>query len=435
MKFLNHRDRSERRGGKGLHNPFQRTIPISALSALSACKTANTAEGEMQLSAIMSANAANLAGIADGDWGLISPFGEHPSPDGSYVQKFSREQADKVVATWNSITGTAARVFKNLWHGLGAKNTCPVWDGHPETDKKRWPITKLLAEITDLRVGESGLEGRLTWNAKGDGARTRGPLFPSSLWWHWPPAGNPPAVFPELLESVGLVSHPNISGVPAWTHNSTLASQMEAQSTQNKESTMLKKLIEKLGLKAEATEDQVTDAVAALQSTANSNAASLTTANAAKADLETQLTTANGKVTALEGEKVGLTTEVANLTTANAALTDGILDAFEVAGKITPAQRPEAKAKFTANGAQPAAVITELKEKKPAMNTQALELNGKRIDISTANARQAALESAVSTRMKADGVDYSTAFARVQADPEFKQLFEAMSDPTKKPAA
>jgi hypothetical protein len=176
--------------------------------------TANSAE--MQLSAVISANAANLAAIEDGDWGVIAPYGDHPSPDKSYIQKFSREQAEKVVATWNSITGTAARVFKNLWHGLGAKSTCPVWDGHPETDKKRWPITKLLAEITDLRIGEAGLEGRLTWNEQGSGARTRGPLYPSSLWWHWPPSGEPPSVFPELLESVGLVPTPNISGVPAW---------------------------------------------------------------------------------------------------------------------------------------------------------------------------------------------------------------------------
>jgi hypothetical protein len=159
---------------------------------------------EMQLSALLSENAANISAITDGDWGMIAPYGDHPAPDRSYIQKFSREQAEKVVKTWNSITGTAARVFKNLWHGLGAKSTCPVWDGHPETDKRRWPIEKLLAEITDLRLGDSGLEGRVTWNDRGLTARTRGPLYPSSLWWHWPP-NEERNVFPELLESAGLV--------------------------------------------------------------------------------------------------------------------------------------------------------------------------------------------------------------------------------------
>ena len=60
-------------------------------------RTANDANVEMQLSALISANAADMTAIADGEWGVISPFGDHPSPDGSYVQKVSREQAEKVV--------------------------------------------------------------------------------------------------------------------------------------------------------------------------------------------------------------------------------------------------------------------------------------------------------------------------------------------------
>lgn len=397
-------------------------------------------EGDMQLSAVISANAANLAAIEDGDWGVISPFGDHPSPDGSYVQKFSREQAEKVVKTWNSITGTAARFFKNALHGLGAKSTCPVWDGHPETDKKRWPVSKLLAEITDLRVTDAGLEGRLSWNSKGDTARTRGPLFPSSLWWHWPPSGNPPSVFPELLESVGLVPTPNISGVPAWTHNSNLASELGAQSTANQqhESTMLKKLIQALGLGAEATEDQVTDAVAALQSTANAAADNLKTANSAKATLENDLKTANAAKEKAEADlktandaKEKAEADLAAAQTANTALAEGVATAFELAGKITPAQRTETIGKFTANGANISGLITELKDKKPEMNTKSLELEGKRIDISTANARQAAVAELVTKRMKADDCDYNTAYGKVSTDPANAQLFAAMADPVR----
>ena len=151
----------------------------------------------MRLSA--SVCTANIADVADGQWALIAPYGDHASPDGSYTQKFDRGQADKVVKAWNSITGKAARLFKNLWHGLGAKDSCPVWDGHPETDRKRWPVEKLLAQITSLRAGDGGLEGQIAWSANSASARTRGPLYPSPLWWHWPPAGEPPAVFPELL--------------------------------------------------------------------------------------------------------------------------------------------------------------------------------------------------------------------------------------------
>ncbi len=101
---------------------------------------------EMRLSAAICT--ANISAVADGDWALISPYGSHASPDGSYTQHFDRAQADKVVKTWNSISGTAARAFKNLWHKRGGTFSVPVWDGHPETDKTRWPVEKLLAEIT-----------------------------------------------------------------------------------------------------------------------------------------------------------------------------------------------------------------------------------------------------------------------------------------------
>ena len=67
--------------------------------------TANAvSQGEMRLSGVTSTG--NVAGVADGEWALISTYGDHPSPDGSYVQHFPRSQAEQVVKTWNSITGT-----------------------------------------------------------------------------------------------------------------------------------------------------------------------------------------------------------------------------------------------------------------------------------------------------------------------------------------
>jgi type II secretory pathway pseudopilin PulG len=393
------------------------------------------AGAELRLSAFLTPNAPNIAGIRNDEWFVICPLGEFPSPDKSYTQVLTREQAEEVVRTWNSIPGTAARWFKNKWHKLKSTiNGAPGWDGHPETDQARWPVERLLCEVTDLRVTDAGLEGKITWNEKGLERRTRGPLYPSPIFWHLPP-NDQRKVFPVLLESIGLVPTPNISSVPAWTQNAS----PEAADNQPNENTMLKKLIEKLGLGASATEDEALAAVVTLQSTANtakSDKDALTTANSAKADLEGKLTTANAKVTTLEGEKTALTTEVATLKTANGTLVEGVLDLFEAAGKFTPAQRKDVAAKFTANIADSAAVITELKEKKPEINTRPLELNGNRIDISTANARATALEAAISKRMKDDGIeDRGVAYDRVKADPNYKQLFEAMSDPTKAKAA
>lgn len=376
---------------------------------------------------------ANIAEAADGDWVPVAPYGEHPSPDGSYVQVFTREQADKVVATWNSITGTAARLFKNMWHGLGARNTCPVWDGHPETDKIRWPKAKCLGEIVDLRTGNDGLEGQLRWTGN---ARPRGPLFPSPLWWHWPPAGEPPAVYPELLESVGLVPTPNISSVPAWTQNAApdLASQSEAEPKETNTANIMEKskLIPLLGLAADATDDQIDAALKGVATTANA----LQTANTAKADIETQLTTANAELTTAKAEVTSLTGERDTLKTANTALTSekdvlvkGALDLAEKRGAITPAERADFQTRLaTANTA--AAALTELQTRK-AMNTTPVEINGQRIDLSTANARANALETAIAQRMEAEKCTRAEAFTKCQQDAALKPLFDAMQDPSR----
>ncbi len=412
-------------------------------------RTAN--ENDMRLSAALCT--ANIAGVADGEWALISPYGDHAAPDGSYTQHFDRPQAEKVVATWNSITGRAARLFKNVMHGLGPKSSTPVWEGHPETDRLRWPKDKLLAEVTDIRTGHDGLEGRVTWNAKGAATRTRGPLFPSALWWHWPPAGTPPAVFPELLESIGLVATPNISGVPAWTANAHFVgfdtpfagdpqadnqNQNQNQNDMNPEQLLALRKALNLPETADAA-TIISTANAALQLT-TANAAlvterdALATANAALTTERDNLQTANATLTterdSAVAERNGLTTANTALTTANAALRTGVLNLAEKKGAITPAEREGFQTRLaTANTAADA--LRELPDRK-AMNTTRVEINGSRVDITTANARADVITTAVAKRMKDDACDHSTAYAKVKADPMFAAVFAAMADPTRK---
>ena len=401
-------------------------------------RTANSAE--LCLSEFVSANAPDAAQIEDGQWLDIAPFGDFQRPDGSAVQRFSPDQAEKVLRTWNSITGTAARYFKNLLHGLGAKSTCPIWDGHPDDDKARYPVERCLGEITDLRTTANALQGRVKWNPKGMASRRRGPLYPSPLWWHMPPSGDPPAVFPELLESVGLDPHPNIRGVRAWTANSALDPLASPEaSNQNQSHNMDKKKIAlALGLTETATESEIDAALAGLRTTANAastaNASLLTitverdTALANLTTANTALAGANTKVTALTTERDGLLAEKGALTTANAALVEGTLNLIEKHGLITPADREATRTKLTtANTA--AATLTELADKKPVVNVKRVEINGNRIDISTANARSEAFNDLVSKRMKDHSEDRDTAFAKVMADPSNKALVDAMQQP------
>lgn len=395
-------------------------------------RTAN--ENEMRLSAAICT--ANIAGVADGGWALISPYGDHAAPDGSYAQRFDRQQAGEVVKTWNSITGQAARVFKNMWHGLGAKFTAPVWDGHPETDRQRWPKEKLLAEITDLRAGEAGLEGCITWNARGASERSARRLYPSALWWHLPPSGIPPLVFPELLESVGLVATPNISGVPAWTANANPFAGDPQAENQNQNDTMNQEQLDAL---RKALNLPVTADAATIISTANA-ALQLTTANSTlateKADVETKLREKHAELTTANEAKTAALQSVTDLSTANTALTTevaalrkGALDLAEKKGALTPAERPAFDERLKTANTRDAA-FTELQTRK-ALDVDRVEIHGSRVDITTANARADVINTAVAKRMKDTDCDYDAAYVAVQKDPMFAAVFAAMADPAR----
>lgn len=185
----------------------------------------------------------------------------------------------------------------------------------------------------------------------------------------------------------------------------------------------MKKITTHLGLPDTATED---DIIAKLLE----RAGAAQTANAAQETLRTQLTTANASVVTLTGERdtlrtanAALTTERDSFKTANAALIDGIVIVAEKTGKITPAQREELKGKITANAAQ---ALKELSEARTVLNTANVEINGKRMDLSTANARQTVFNGEVQKRMKAGNIGYDAAFEEVLKDPQFKPLADAM---------
>ncbi len=410
----------------------------------------------MECSAALST--ANIADVSDGEWAAIAPYGDHPSPDATYIQHFDRPQAEKLIRTWNSLTGTAARIFKNLWHGLGPGGAIPVWDGHPETDRRRWPSEKLLASISELRAGKDALEGRVTWNRKGAAARTRGPLYPSPLWWHWPPTGTPPTVYPELLESVGLVPTPNISSVPAWTQNSPTARDLIPASIDPATPLSEQPICADSGAQPFASDTQAdnqpamtneqfmalryalglpetADAAACISAAQSATAvaqqltereAALATANTAWTALEDQLTEANSQAAALTFERDQLQTANAGLTTEIETLRAGLLDLAEGKGSIAPAEREAFLTRLTANAAT---TVGELRGRS-ALNTQPVEINGNRVDLSTANARQGALHAAVQRRMKEESLGYEEAFFRCSQDPALKGLFDAMQQPT-----
>lgn len=428
-------------------------------------RTANSAVAETPAELVFAcASTANALPeqLADG-WHVLSPFGEFPSPDGRYVQVFGRAQADAMVRSWNSIAGRFGRLMKNAVHRRTASMSLPIYDAppgaaHPDLEPLREVKTPIIGEATELRSSNAGLEGFVKWTeAARAGDRQPGPLYPSSNWWH-ERADASGRVYPEHIESVTLTRTPNIRTVPAWTANSqkpvpsaqcsetshtTLAgiplAHNQTANTDPMNQEQLNALRKSLGLPETADPaaciQAATTANAALATLAERDAA-LNTANTTVTTLNTErdaLRTQHGSLTT---ERDSLTTERDTLQTANTALAaevatlrKGLLDLAQERGAITPAERESFETRLsTANTIADA--LTELPKRK-AMNVQSIELNGTRHDLSTANARMDALETAVKTRMDADKCDRDTAYGRVKADKNFAGLFAAMQDPAK----
>jgi hypothetical protein len=420
-------------------------------------RTANTAVAESPAGLVFDcATTANALPeqLADG-WHVLAPFGEFPEPGGRYVQVFGASQADAMIRSWNSIAGRSFRWLKNVRHRLKPSLSMPIFDAppgacHPDLDPSDWSKLPIVGEVTELRATANAIEGKVLWSDSARrGDRERGPLHPSINWWHDRPdaAGR---VYPEHVESVTLTRTPNIRTVPAWTANADLSAIRNPQSeiaptlpgtspeenqqhTQPMNQEQLNALRKSLGL------PETADPAACITAATTANAALATLA-----ERDAALNTANSTVSTLNTERDTLrtqhgaiTTERDTLKTANTALnaerdaiTVGILDVAEKRGIITPAEREAFKTRIsTANTAADA--LKELATRKPAMNTQSVEINGTRLDLSTANARQGALQDAVAKRQKADDCDYDTAYARAKADPNFSALFAAMQDPAK----
>ena len=407
--------------------------------------TANSAR-----TACFCANASPILETPADGWFVIAPYGEHPAPDGSYVQVFTRNEAEKMVSTWNSFAGRAARWAFNLRHrGHIADTSAAVWQGHPDADPERWPDKLELAGIADLRAGENGLEGQTTWNAETMKQRQAGPLKPSPFWMH----GKPDAqgrVFPELLLSVGLVASPNISQSPAWTKNAP-----DGQPKNQNETAMTQSEIAKsLGLAPDASWDAIRAAI----NGATANATALATANATTTTVREQLTTANTELGTLRTEKQTLTTangtltterdqlKTSNgaLTTANATLTttiNGLGEQLalvaEKAGLCLPSEREAVKGKLTINstGDKPVTaenVLTSAKElgaKSPVLNTRPIGSLATPGNLATANAAANTFETKVSEIVKARSCSRGEAWDIAKADPANAGLLQAMNQP------
>jgi hypothetical protein len=261
--------------------------------------------------ALVGAYNALRTGMAGNElWFRLAPYGEFPQTIQTergprrIVQLVDRESADALAANFRSLTGRTANFFRGV----------PIYEGHP--DDRAWREenpgvkAKAVGRIKEIEVRDDGPWARAVFNDEGAEMITGEAAAYSGQSPHWrmeEVPGKPGAYRPVLLMSVGLLNTPNIAENAIGINDGSGTGAPEAggrdgekpenrdqkpdgggaaapTTTTNNE--MDKKLLERLGLKPEASEEAIAQAVNAALDRADA-------AEAAKADAETKLAAAN----------------------------------------------------------------------------------------------------------------------------------------------
>ena len=282
-------------------------------------------EGEYPKSDVDVVGLGNAVEIGADGWALV-PYGDWPHAEG--LQHFGREEAQTIVG-----------YFKNTWNRIKrAVVGLPIFKGHPDLPApigNEYPDKGEYGQVADMDARPDGLAIKLILSEAGATLVERGLKYISP---HWlanavgKTTAGKTIYAPVFLKSIGLTRSPNIP-CPSLVNSATSAAHGAGKTTQenqvNKEA-----LIKLLGLANEATEEQITAAIVALQKRPEPSA--LANETAAK-------TAAEGKVTALEGEKSTLATKVTEAQTAlanerKARIDEVVADAIRK-GVVTEAEK------------------------------------------------------------------------------------------------
>ncbi|HSI08826.1 MAG TPA: hypothetical protein VK985_09545 [Rariglobus sp.] len=305
----------------------------------------------------------------DNGWSLLR-YGVYPNQVG--LQVFDREGAEAMVRAANSLAGRAADAFRGL----------PIYVGHP--DDAAWakanPTVRCEAvgRMPELQATDAGLRLRTAWNTKGkELVEGDAPVFDS----YSPNWGMLPITYqgrkafrPVELFSIGLTNKPNIPGTFIGLNEALPADLPLVPEKQKQATTMKDLLIALLALLGiTVPKETADDAFAPFIDQAKTKLADMkpsSAVNEIQALLDTakqQLTAANGQVTTAVNEAAALRTALA---TERAGRAGVVITTAINEGRLTEAQKPDWLAKFTAPGADFAAVQAELGKLTKAVNTK-----------------------------------------------------------------
>ncbi|MBI5770826.1 MAG: hypothetical protein HZA93_23820 [Verrucomicrobia bacterium] len=380
------------------------------------------------------ASAINVAADPAAEWVELR-YGVYPNAVG--LQVLDRAAAEAMVRTFNSLPNRAADLFRGL----------PGYVGHPDDPTWRRDNPGVRAEaigrIKDVQAGEAALRLRVALNDEGrrlvSGPAAAYDSF-SPNWGMVPITHQGRKAFrPVELYSIGLTNQPNIPGTFIGLNEALPLETPDPASQIPNFSAMKSKLIALLAAlgRPVANADTVSDdQLAAAVNEATPVAAQLVTASNEHATTRTKLATAeaalataNQSLATATNEKGALNSQLSTLnsalTTERAARAELLLTGAINEGRITAAQKPEWLGRFTAAGADFAAVSAELAGLKRAVNTQSKTagLGARRAVSAESKAKITAINEAVETKKKATGLSHDAAYAAVRR--EKPELFPA----------
>lgn len=298
----------------------------------------------------------------DAEWFQVAPYGEHPNRVG--LQVFTKDAADKIVGSFNSVAAKIGRLFRGV----------PIYAGHPDVDPSRWPDSRRLGKITALEARNDGLYGKATWNSLGAENKDNGfYVFPSPRWLCEKASKG---IMPVELVSVGLTNTPNIRSSAPVTANDEDAGKGEA--------------------------DAANAALVAMTGERDAANAQVTALSTERDDLKTQLQAANDALVAEKGLRRDL-----------------IIDHAIDSGRITPAEKPALVALFNSDWA---AGEADIMKRTPAYNTKPIDLPKDRKPLADVTARRTAQLEAVNEIMAGTGRSYDEAWEVLQKDKQYAHL-------------
>lgn len=170
------------------------------------------------------------------------PYGEHMHSNG--MQLFDREAADLICAN-----------FRSDLVGI-LRGGVPFYVGHPDVPAfaNTYKDKSARGWVKQVEATDKALRLRVKWNTAGESLIANEEYkFFSPVWSAQPVPGRAKTYRPARLRSVGLTNEPNLPVEPL-TANEQLSDQMNVPEW----------LLTMLGLKPEATEDEIKAAVQAL---------------------------------------------------------------------------------------------------------------------------------------------------------------------------